>query len=436
MRKFLFIFAATTMLLCCGVPLSQGGLRQSASQPFSPRLASLQKELAAGNREALDRFWQQVTHDGTPIVEPIEGDAQNVMLTFLWRAKEETRNVLVLSGPARGDMSRDQMSRLSDSDVWYKTYRVPRDARFTYQLSPNDSLVPFDEVDPKDMSKRVATVRIDPLNRGGLGGGSGIELPGAPPQPWNARQPDIPKGKLEAIKIKSSILNNERRAWVYTPPGYTRDGGPYGLIVMFDGPMYTLLIPTPTILDNLLSKSKTAPTVALILDNPTPTSRETEFACFEPFAEFIAKEVIPWVRANYNVADDPRKNVVSGVSFGGLAATFVGLRHPEIFGNVISQSGSFWWKPSGDVEHEWLTRQFVSKQKLPLRFHLDVGLFERGPTPEDGPDMVTVNRHMRDVLKAKGYDVDYHECNCGHDALNWRGQLPDALMFLLEGARR
>jgi enterochelin esterase family protein len=239
---------------------------------------------------------------------------------------------------------------------------------------------------------------------------------------------------LEDAKLKSKILNNERRAWVYTPPGYSGEGKPYGLIVMFDGPMYTLLIPTAVILDNLLAKSKVPPTVALILDNPTPHSRETEFACYEPYAEFIAKEAIPWVRANYNVTSDPHWTIVSGVSFGGLAAAFIGLRHPEIFGNVICQSGSFWWKPDNEKESEWLTRQFITSKKLPVRFYLDVGLFETGPTPHYGPDMVTASRHMRDVLEAKGYEVTYRECNCGHDFLNWRGMLPEALMTLLGGS--
>jgi enterochelin esterase family protein len=235
---------------------------------------------------------------------------------------------------------------------------------------------------------------------------------------------------LEDAKIKSAILNNERRAWVYTPPGYVRDGKPCGLIVMFDGPLYSFLIPTPTILDNLLAKSRMPPMVALILDNPTIHSRETEFACYEPYAEFIAKEAIPWVRSNYNITTDPSQTVVSGASFGGLAATFIGLRHPEIFGNVLSQSGSFWWKPNNENEPEWLTRQFVAGKKLPLRFYLAVGLFETGPSPHGAPDMVAVNRHMRDVLKAKGYDVGYSECYCGHDYLNWRATLPEALTFL------
>jgi enterochelin esterase family protein len=35
---------------------------------------------------------------------------------------------------------------------------------------------------------------------------------------------------------------------------------------------------------------------------------------------------------------------------GGLQAAFVGLKHPEVFGNVLSQSGAFAWKPDGEKE--------------------------------------------------------------------------------------
>jgi enterochelin esterase-like enzyme len=427
-------FALLFCGFCCLLTVTTGQL-QSKQEPDSPRLTALRKQLETGNRAALEQFWQEAAFHGTPLVEPIEGNDRDVMVTLLWRAKAETRNVLVFPGTAGGNIAKNQMSRLMDSDLWYKTYQLPSDARFTYSLSPNDSLVPIEDVDEKDIPKRVATFRIDPLNkRGAIGGGSILELPGAPAQPWSVRQPDVPKGRLEDAKIKSEILKNERRAWVYTPPGYTRDGKPYGLIVMFDGPMYTLLIPTPAILDNLLAKSKLPPMVAVILDNPTPYSRTTEFACYEPYAEFVAKEMIRWVRTNYNVTADPAQTVVSGVSFGGLAAVFIGFRHPEIFGNVISQSGSFWWKPDGENESEWLTRQFVTSKKLPVRFYLSVGDFERGPTPKGGADMVTVNRHMRDVLRAKGYEVGYGECNCGHDFLNWRGMLPEALVSLFGGS--
>jgi enterochelin esterase family protein len=326
------------------------------------------------------------------------------------------------------------MNRLSQTDVWFKSYLIPSNARFSYLLSVNDSLVSMDELGRNEIGGRVRTFKIDPLNlRGAPGSGSSVQLPDAPRQLWITRQSDIAQGKLEPATIRSTILKNERRAWVYTPPGYDQTAKAYGVILMLDGPMYTLLIPTPIILDNLLAKGEFPPTIAFILDNPTPTSREKEFACNDSFAEFIAKEAMPWLRSNYNVTSEPSRTFIAGVSYGALAATFVAFRHPEIFGNVVSQSGSYWYAPEGDSEPGWLTRQFATSSKRPLKFHLDVGLMERGATPGGAPDMVAVNRHLRDVLRARGYEVDYREYVGGHEPINWRGMLPEALIALRPG---
>jgi hypothetical protein len=85
-----------------------------------------------------------------------------VLLTFLWRAKEETRNVVVAGGMAGYDFSDNQMSRLLDTDLWHRTYKVRNDARFGYNLSLNDSLVPFDKIDMSDQKivmQRVSTFK-------------------------------------------------------------------------------------------------------------------------------------------------------------------------------------------------------------------------------------------------------------------------------------
>lgn len=403
----------------------------------SPRMAGLKKEVESGNRAALESFWQDVAKQGTPLVEPVPNDDRHVLLTFLWRAKEDIRNVVVVGGVAGYDFSENQMIRLLDTDLWYRTYKVRNDARFSYNLSLNDSLVSFAKLDLSDqkvLMQRISTFKTDPLNSKtyiGMPASSIVELAGAPPQPWIKRSTDTPAGKLEEKRIKSAILNNERKAWVYTPPGYNTDGAAYGLMVLFDGVAYTILVPTPVILDNLLARGLIAPMVAVILDNPTPTSRNEEMPCNPRFADFLAKELVPWIRANYHVTSNPSQTIVAGSSYGGLAATYAGFYHPEIFGNVISQSASFWWKPKEDVEHEWLTRQFVQSPRLPVRFYLDVGLMETGPIPDNGPNMVVVNRHMRDVLQAKGYVVHYREFNGGHEYLNWRGTLADALLALV-----
>jgi len=430
---------AIALILCgvCVFSVSHPATGLVQDELTSPRLIALKKALEAGDRTALESFWQEVTRTGAPLVEPIAGDDRNVLLTFLWRAKEETRNVVVFGGVAGQEFGKNQMARLLDTDLWYRTYKVRTDARFSYHLSPNDSLVPFEKIDLKDQKavlQRTSTFKTDPLNPKtylGLPPPSLVELPGAPPQPWIKRSPEVAAGKIEEKRVRSTILSNERKVWVYTPPGYNATGMPYGLVVIFDGFAYTLMVPTPVILDNLLAKGLIPPMIAVVLDNPTPTSRNTEMACNPRFADFLASEVVPWVRENYHVTKDAGKTIVAGSSFGGLAATFAGFRHPEIFGNVISQSGSFWWKPEADAEHEWLTRQFVTSPRLPVRFYLDIGLMETGATPDNGPDMVVVNRHMRDVLLAKGYFVHYREFNGGHEYLNWRGTFADALLALV-----
>jgi enterochelin esterase family protein len=72
-----------------------------AEEPASPRLEALRKKIAAGGAPAaLERFWRRVAEEGTPLVEPVEGTADEVLVTFLWRG-EKTRNVLVVTGPAQ-----------------------------------------------------------------------------------------------------------------------------------------------------------------------------------------------------------------------------------------------------------------------------------------------------------------------------------------------
>jgi enterochelin esterase family protein len=62
---------------------------------------------------------------------------------------------------------------------------------------------------------------------------------------------------------------------------------------------------------------------------------------------------------------------------------------------------------------------------------MEVGTLENRASRHGMPDMVAVNRHMRDVLKAKGYDVTYREYAGGHDYVWWRSGLADGLIALL-----
>jgi enterochelin esterase family protein len=418
---------------------NQPGAQQVDDQPSSPRLAALQNRLKTGDRGALDNFWKEISERSAPIIEAVPGNDRDLLVTMLWRAGEETKNVFVFR---LGDVSKP-MERLLDTDLWYKTFQLQKGARFIYQFATN---LP----DPKEwggVTRFASAVRNDPLNPlqyverwnefnpYDVSIFSALELPSAAPQVWNIVQPNVPTGRVQRDKFTSKLLGNERPIWIYTPHGYSASKKPYGLLVLSDGGLYVNAAHVNTTLDNLIAAGVIPPLVAVMVDNP---NRWRELSCNPTYADFLAQEIVPWARANYHATDRPEQTIIGGSSLGGLQAAFVGLKHPEVFGNVLSQSGAFDWKPDGEKDYEWLKRQFVASPRLPLRFSFEAGLLEgtwwwrslqRDGSPQ--PPLLMVNRNLRDALTSKGYPVHYTEFNGNHGLLNWRGTLPSHLIALV-----
>src|SRR5437868_5312420 len=113
---------------------------------------------------------------------------------------------------------------------------------------------------------------------------------------------------------------------------------PYGLLVLTDGGLYVNTARVATTLDNLSAAGVIPPLVAVMVENP---NRGRELSCSSAYADFLAQEIVPWARANYHATDRPEQTIIGGASLGGLQAAFVGLKHAEVFGNVLSQSGAF-----------------------------------------------------------------------------------------------
>ena len=399
----------------------------SADEVASPRLSALRREVETGGPAALERFWRRVAEEGTPLAEPVEREGSERLVTFLWRGGDETRNVLVVGSPsdlasAEG-IEEARLSRLPGTDVWYRSRRMRADARFAYAFSVNDSLVPAAKATEQEEEARWAALKPDPLNprRAPEPLTSLAELPAARKQPWIEPHPDVPAGRVEEHRFRSERLGNERIVRIYTPPGYDPQGKPYGLLVVLDGKTYTSDVPTPTILDNLLAARRIPSLVAVFVANASPEARSLELSCHPPFAEFLARELLPWVRRGYRVTADPARTVIAGSSLGGLAAAFCGFRRPDVFGLVLSQSGAF---------QRGLPAEFARADRLSLRFSLDAGVLETTPFQQFG-SLYHANVHLHDVLVAKGYDVSFRTFPGGHDYFWWRETIADGLIALL-----
>lgn len=398
-------------------------------RPESPRLQALVQTLAAGG--GTEDFWQERARQGSPLVEPLS--EHESLVTFLWRGTPETRSVRLFGSPSG---NHDPLQRLGGSDVWWTSFRMPASARLSYRLAPD---VPQVQGSAQDQRRMIlATAQRDPLNPrvfpaqadarlDAFQGFSVLELPQAPPQPWTAARPGVAEGTLARHEVASRILGNQRPVWIYRPA----HAEPQALLVLFDAHAYRQDVPTPRIVDNLVAEGLIPPTAVVLVANPSPEARAAELPPNPVFARFLDEELMPWVHAQ-GLAQPPEATVIAGSSYGGLASAYAGLMLPHRFGRVLSLSGSYWWAPPGELPG-WMMRAYAEAPPRPVRFYLDAGRYEGARGGQDG--ILETNRHLADVLRAKGYAVTQREHATGHDYLHWQGALGCGLVALLNPAR-
>jgi len=411
-----------------------GDAAPGAPAPESPRLRALARTLAEGgsnHAEATAAFWQEHARQGTPLVEPLS--ERESLVTFLWRGTPATQSVRLFGSPS-GD--HDPLRQLPGSDVWWASFRMPASARLSYRLAPDVPRVQGSASDNRRMI--LATAQRDPLNPrvfparadaalDAFQGFSVLELPQAPPQPWVAARPGVAQGTLTRHEVASRILDNQRPVWLYRPA----NAEPQALLVLFDAHAYLQDVPTPRIVDNLVADGLIPPTAVVLVANPSPEARGTELPPNPPFTRFLDEELMPWVRAQ-GLARPAEATVIAGSSYGGLASAHAALQLPHWFGRVLSLSGSYWWAPPGEIPG-FMMRAYAEAPPRPVRFYLDAGRYEGARAGQDG--ILETNRHLGDVLRAKGYAVTQREHATGHDYLHWQGALGCGLVALLNPAR-
>jgi enterochelin esterase-like enzyme len=407
----------------------------------SPRINRLTKEMHTGRDSALSRFWAEVNASGGQIVEPFDGRVasgppiparadvveQHVLVTFLWRESYHTANVLLRLPVTTESRPADYyMTRLPGSDVWYKSVLMPRGTRISYQLAPNHRQGDIDITSQADpLNPRLAWDDTPDISL--------LELEDAPDEASFRRTPAARGTLAPQQPFRSTILKGERPMRIYTPPGYSPDGGPYPLLLIFDGVTYVGGFEAIPTLDNLISAGRIRPVIASFLSSPGTRPADLGPNAGPAFGDALVRELLPWLRNQYRISTDPRDVVIGGYSAGGAGAARIALAHPAMFGNVLSQSGAF----GATLETNALILAYRDAARVPVRFYMDVGLFEPAPFALPAHELALSegltlgNRHFRDVLIARGYDVTYRETGGPHNNLHFRATLADALLTLL-----
>lgn len=413
--------------------ISDAVVAQDRQAPASPAIRALASALAGSGPKALDDFWGDVARNGAPLVEP-HRSRDSSLVTFVYRGGPAVRSVRLSSGLNALLIERiepdlqaiGRMQRLAGTDLWHLSLVVGRNLRVSYR---------FDVATSEDTSQEV----LDPLNqrvyrpdREALRA-SLLELPGAPPQPWHERDEEL--GTWRQRKMVD-MRGRENDVFVYLPAGFDpQRAEPYPVLVGLDSYSFGIGMPGALLMDHLIATKAIPPTVMLAANLPGGSGLDQ----MDVSAEYVAERLLPQLRAELNLTSDPRRVVIAGTSRRGLIATYTAFARPQAVGNVLALSGSFYWKPEGETEYEWLTHRFATEEIRPLRLFLAVGNLETVVTATNrGHYMLGTNRHLRDVLLARGYDLEYWEFAGAHSDLSWQDALARGLVALLGGdaARR
>jgi len=295
-----------------------------------------------------------------------------------------------------------KMTRI-EKEVWAFSMELPAAAYLEYSF----------------YEARTKTRVKDPLNKNTVYNGIGhynhyVYMPEHFPTPFAKRRKNIARGKVTHHLVDTWMLteNGQRDVYLYQPPV----SEPVPLLIVYDGVDYLKRAMLNVIVDNLIHEKRINPIAMAFLQNGDD-HRSVEYACSDATIMWLDNVILPLAHKKLNLADVTKQRGgygVLGASFGGLMSIYTGLRMPEIFGKVISQSGVF--KSEG---RDYAAVDLIkSKRSKEIKIWMDVGRFDW---------LLEDNRRLQPILRENGYAVTYREFSGGHNYTCWRDEVGGAL---------
>jgi len=309
--------------------------------------------------------------------------------------------------------------RAENTDLWYLTLEFPPASRVEYKLEVirgghgewiEDPLNPRRALDPFGANSVLTT--------------EGYEEP-----PWIHHDAAARPGRMASVAVESAALGEQRWVQVYEP-ARLRKGKPVPLVVVHDGSDYLRFTGMKTILDNLIHRQEVESAVFAFTDSP---DRLREYADSEAHAEFLARELWPCLAERYPLIDEPYGRCLMGASFGGVASFSAAARHPEFWGKLFLQSGSFAFTDIGSRNRRgplfdrvvaFVNRYRDEPSAISQRVFMSCGVYE---------SLIYENRSLAPMLASTGMQVRLVEARDGHNWHNWRDRLREGLSWLFPG---
>lgn len=196
----------------------------------------------------------------------------------------------------------------------------------------------------------------------------------APPAGYDVRREGIERGKLEMVEYHSTTIDAQRKANIYTPPGYTKEKS-YPVLYLLHGiggdenEWARGGVPN-VIFDNLLAEGKMVPMIVVMPNGRASTELTArdpiprQSPAFAKFEEELLTDLIPFIEKTYSVKADREHRALAGLSMGGGQALNFGLGNLDTFAWV----GGFSPAPNTTRPADLIKDPAEATQKLRLLY--------------------------------------------------------------------
>ncbi len=361
------------VLICAALLFS---VRIVSAQTFEACATSSRAPVCQVARDwDVDEIESLLAGEATAVIADVAAEE----LTFLFAGAVD--GVAICCGLAQ------RLDRVGESDYWALMLRI------------------------RDLAKAVISYRFVTAVDG-----QGGEVPGGVWRGSEAPPPvevaEVLMGRIEEYSFESEALGETRAITVYLPPEYDPDGV-YPVLYATDG---ETVEPFARVIEPLIRDETIPPLVMIGTHSASGSGRADEYipnlneAAFTAHEAFFTQEVRVWAEEMLGASTARDDRIVFGFSNGGVFSTAMGLRHPDLYSNVVSFSPG---APPGllDLSAPAQARYYFAAGTLELEF-------------------IRNTARVADGLRSAGLDVFEARYVSGHDFVMWGEALPLALRWV------
>lgn len=241
------------------------------------------------------------------------------------------------------------------------------------------------------------------------------------PTGFDSLRAGIPHGRIDTISYPSKTVGTQRKALIYTPPGFSQRKK-YPVLYLLHGiggdEKEWLYGGQPqVILDNLYAEGKIEPMIVVMPNGRAmKDDRATgnimapdKVQAFATFEKDLLTDLVPFIQKKYPVLSDREHRAIAGLSMGGGQSLNFGLGNLDKFAWV----GGFSSAPNTKKPEELVPDPETAKNKLKLLW-ISCGASDW---------LISFSKRTHDYLAEKGVPHIYYLEPGVHDFKVWKNGL-------------